>query len=131
ARAAEVPPSRPPENLAAASDTEQCQHAGKAVHGLDHAHEHDHRHHRDTGEAKSRSDADATPRSVALDATRRIIRYGFVELLDDISWWFALGIVLSAIAVVAVPAHLFDGVWGGGIVSMLLIRVLSIPLYTC
>lgn len=132
-RAAEVSPPRSMENLAAGCDAEQCQHAGEAVHVLDHAHGHghDHYHHDHIGEAKSRPDADPTRRSAAIDATKRIIRYGFVELLDDISWWLALGIVLSAIAVVAVPAHLFDGVWGGGIVSMLLMLVLSIPLYTC
>ena len=130
-RAAEVSPPRPMENLAAGCDAEQCQDAGEAVHVLDHTHGHDHHHRDHIGEAKSRPDADATRRSAAVDATRRIIRYGFVELLDDISWWLALGIVLSAIVVVAVPAHLFDGVWGGGIVSMLLMLVLSIPLYNC
>ena len=127
-RGAEVPPGLM-ENLVGC-EAEECQHACEAVHVLDHAHGHDH-HHDHIGEAKSQSDADATLRSAAVDATRRIIRYGFVELLDDISWWLALGIVLSAIAVVAVPAYLFDGVWGGGIVSMLLMLVLSIPLYTC
>ena len=54
----------------------------------------------------------------AVDATRRIIRYGFVELFDDVSWWLALGIVLSAVVVVAIPTRLFDGMWGGGIASM-------------
>jgi HflK protein len=129
-RAAEVPPPRPLENLAAGCDAEQCQHAGEAVHVLDYAHGHNHHHHDHIGEAKSRPGAD-TRRSAALGATRRIIRYGFVELLDDISWWLALGVVLSAIAIVAIPAHLFDGVWGGGVVSMLLMLVLSVPLYTC
>jgi HflK protein len=130
-RATEVPPPRPMENLAAGCDAEQCQHAGEAVHVLDHAHGQDHHHHHHDHIVEGKSRPDATRRSAAVDATRRIIRYGFVELLDDISWWLALGIVLSAIAVVAVPAHLFDGAWGGGVVSMLLMLVLSIPLYTC
>ena len=47
------------------------------------------------------------------------------------SWWLVLGIVLSGVAVVAIPAQLFDGMWGGGIASMVLMLVLSIPLYTC
>jgi len=71
------------------------------------------------------------PAGTVVDTTRRIIRYGFVELLDDVSWWLVLGIVLSAVAVVAIPAQLFDGMWGGGIASMVLMLVLSIPLYTC
>src|SRR5205085_12053498 len=54
-----------------------------------------------------------------------------VELLDDVSWCLALGIVLSAVAVVAIPAQLFEGSWGGGVISMLLMFVLSIPLYPC
>jgi len=130
---AEVPPPQPMENPAAGCDAGQCQHACEAVYVLDHVHGHDHHHHdhHHIGETKPRPDAEATHRSAAVAATRRIIRYGFVELLDDISWWLALGIVLSAIAVVAVPARLFEGVWGGGIVSMLLMLVLSIPLYTC
>jgi HflK protein len=32
---------------------------------------------------------------------------------------------------VALPANLFEGAWGGNIASMLLMLVLSIPLYTC
>ena len=71
------------------------------------------------------------PAGPVVDTTRHIIRYGFVELLDDVSWWLVLGIVLSAVVVVAIPAQLFDGMWGGGIASMVLMLVLSIPLYTC
>jgi HflK protein len=125
-------PLRPAKNPAAASDSDHCQHqhAGDAAQGLDHAHGRDH-HHDHVLEANSQPDSGATSGSAAVDATRRIIRYGFVELLDDISWWLALGIVLSAVAVVAVPAQLSDGVWGGEIVSMLLMLILSIPLYTC
>jgi HflK protein len=132
-RAAEVPSPQPMDNLAAGCGDEQCQHHGAAAHVHDHVHEHGHDHHRHDhdGEAQPQPDTDAPRLSAALDVTRRVIRYGFVELLDDISWWLTLGIVLSAIAVVAIPAHLFDGAWGSGIASMLLMLVLSIPLYTC
>src|SRR3984893_15398376 len=33
-----------------------------------------------------------TPHSAAVDSMRRVVDYGFVELLDDISWWLVLGI---------------------------------------
>src|SRR6202008_777783 len=56
-QAAEVPPPRPLENLAAGCDAEQCQDAGEAVHVLDHTHGHDHHHRDHIGEAKSRPDA--------------------------------------------------------------------------
>src|SRR5467141_1078261 len=83
---------RPAKNPAAGSDSDQCQHAGDAAEGLDHAHGQDH-HHDHAREANSQPDSGATSGSAAVDATRRIIRYGFVELLDDISWWLALGVV--------------------------------------
>ena len=60
----------------------------------------------------------------------RIVRYGFRDLLDDVAWWLVLGLVLSAIIEVALPAKLFE-IWGGGVASMLLMLVLSILLYTC
>ena len=100
------------------------------------SHEHDcgHDHHHRHGhlpQAAPLADSGSQPGRAAADATNRILRYGFVELLDDVSWWLALGIVLSAVAEVMVPTDLFTGIWGGGIASMLLMLILSIPLYTC
>ncbi len=71
------------------------------------------------------------PRHAIVGTVSRIVRYGFRDLLDDMAWWLVLGLVLSAIVEVALPANLFEGVWGGGVASMLLMLVLSIPLYTC
>jgi HflK protein len=107
-----------------AAGDERCQHAVDPR-GHDHAHSHDHR------DDRANSLPDRGAGRTVVDTTRRIIRYGFIELLDDVSWWLVLGIVLSAVAVVAIPAQLFDGMWGGGIASMVLMLVLSIPLYTC
>jgi Predicted permease len=73
----------------------------------------------------------APSRPAVVEAATRIVRYGFVELFDDVAWWLALGILLSAILEVAIPANLFEGVWGGGLASMLLMLALSVPLYTC
>ena len=109
-----------------AAGDERCQHAGDP--GGHHAHRHDHHDDHVQG-ANSLPDRGAS--RTLVNTTKRIIRYGFVELLDDVSWWLVLGIVLSAVAVVAIPAQLFDGMWGGGIASMVLMLILSIPLYTC
>src|SRR5215472_1530882 len=74
---------------------------------------------------------DRAQRGAAIEAARRVIRYAFVELLDDVSYWLVLGIVLSAVATVALPPELFEGAWGGGVASMLLMLILGAPLYTC
>jgi HflK protein len=93
--------------------------------------EHDHHHRGDERTPAPRTDGKWRPGRAAVDATNRIFRYGFVELLDDIAWWLALGIVLSAVAEVGLPPDLFAGRWGGGLTTMLLMLMLSIPLYTC
>jgi HflK protein len=110
-----------------AAAEERCQHADDPG---GHHHAHGHAHHDDHDEGANLLPERGASRTV-VDTTRHIIRYGFVELLDDVSWWLVLGIVLSGVAVVAIPAQLFDGMWGGGIASMVLMLVLSIPLYTC
>jgi uncharacterized membrane protein YraQ (UPF0718 family) len=106
-------------------------HKSDDVHEFDHGASH-HRHHgHDHLPHPMPLDSSGSQLHKAVYATSRVIRYGFVELFDDIAWWLVLGIVLSAVAEVAVPADLFAGIWGGDIVSMLLMLVLSIPLYTC
>jgi HflK protein len=79
----------------------------------------------------ARADDDNHGHKAALDAARHIVRYAFVELLDDVSYWLVLGIVLSAVATFALPPELFEGIWGGGITSMVLMLILGVPLYTC
>jgi uncharacterized membrane protein YraQ (UPF0718 family) len=66
----------PAKNPAAGSDSDQCQHAGDAAQGLDHAHGQDH-HHDHAREANSQPDSGATSGSAAVDATRRIIWASF------------------------------------------------------
>jgi HflK protein len=127
-------PASPGEDPASCDDPTPARSASEAVHIHDHAHAHDHAHPHDhlTDHAGEPPSPSAAGRGrVTIDAGRRIVRYAFIELLDDVSWWLVLGIILSAVAIVAVPANLFAGEWGGGFVSMLLMLVLSIPLYTC
>jgi HflK protein len=121
--------TRPPADVAitpAAGDG-QCQYAGD--HQC-HNRARGHYHCEDYGQ-QANSQPDRNAGRAAVDTTKRIFRYGFVELLDDLSWWLVLGIVLSAIVVFAIPAQLFEGMWGGGIASMVLMLFISVPLYTC
>ena len=105
---------------------------GDPGHGHGHAHAHDHGHDHDHHHAEfPQAPTAGGPRRAIVGTVSRIIRYGFRDLLDDVAWWLVLGLVLSAIVEVALPANLFEGVWGGGVASMLLMLVLSIPLYTC
>ncbi|WP_024508011.1 SO_0444 family Cu/Zn efflux transporter [Bradyrhizobium sp. ARR65] len=124
---ARTPEPHPTPDTTACRDSDQC-HASEE---LQRRHDTVGHHHEHLCEPDLRPHPGTTHVDAVVNATRRIIRYGFVELLDDVSWWLALGIVLSAVAVVAIPEQLFEGSWGAGVISMLLMFVLSIPLYTC
>ncbi len=57
-------------------------------------------------------------------------RYAGSELLDDISTWLAVGIVLAGVMMTFVP-HDWMAQWGSGLDAMLLMLVVGIPLYIC
>jgi uncharacterized membrane protein YraQ (UPF0718 family) len=58
------------------------------------------------------------------------LRYAFTDLLDDLSLWLALGILAAGLVVTLVPPGLFAA-WGSGLVAMLLILLVSVPMYVC
>jgi HflK protein len=99
-------------------------------HGYPHDHAREHDHDLEPPPVVAAKVA-GRPAGTFLGAASRIVSYGFRDLLDDVAWWLALGLVLSAVVEVALPVDVFTGVWGGGLASMLLMLVLSVPLYTC
>jgi len=63
---------------------------------------------------------------------RRIFVYAFRELLGETAHWLALGIALSALVAVLLPASLIERYLSGdGLTTMLLMFALGIPIYTC
>lgn len=60
-----------------------------------------------------------------------VFRYGFVEFIQDISKWLVVGLVLAAIISALIPNEFFELLNMPPLVQMLLILVVSIPLYIC
>ena len=60
-----------------------------------------------------------------------VFRYGFVDFIQDISKWLVIGLVLAAIISALIPNEFFELLNMPPIVQMLLILVVSIPLYIC
>ncbi len=61
-----------------------------------------------------------------------VIRYGIFELLGSIDIWIVLGVAVSALITIAIPeGYLAGTAWTGGIWAMLLVLVISLPLYVC
>ena len=111
----------------AAPDNAIPQSASVAA-AVEHSHAHDHGladHHEDD-EPSAGGRADAFRR-----AAGKVYVYAFQELLDDTSYWLILGIVLSGVVAAALPASLLDQYMGNSFLSMLIMLLIGIPIYTC
>jgi ABC-type Zn uptake system ZnuABC Zn-binding protein ZnuA/uncharacterized membrane protein YraQ (UPF0718 family) len=64
---------------------------------------------------------------------RRVLAYGFGILLDEISFWLVVGVVLTGVLSALLPDDFFSRVlgWESGLVPMLAMMVAGIPLYLC
>lgn len=62
---------------------------------------------------------------------RLVFQYGFVEFIQDISKWLVIGLVLAAIISAVIPNDFVNVLKLAPIWQMLLILVVSIPLYIC
>jgi uncharacterized protein len=58
------------------------------------------------------------------------MRFAFNDLLDDISLWILIGLVVAGALIAFVPPHSLAA-YGSGLLPMLLIAVTGIPLYIC
>ena len=61
---------------------------------------------------------------------RQGIQFAGGELLDDISHWLALGIVIAGVITTLIPPG-WLAQWGGGLPAMLVMLVVGIPMYIC
>ena len=59
------------------------------------------------------------------------LNYGFIEMLQDIGKWIVIGLVVAAIITVLLPEDFFIQYSSNPILNMLLILLLSIPMYLC
>ena len=60
-----------------------------------------------------------------------MLRYAFVEFLEDIAKWLVIGLLLAALIDVLVPESFFTAYLGNEYLEMLLIMGVAIPLYVC
>lgn len=64
-------------------------------------------------------------------SVREMFRYGFVEMVQDISKWLIIGFLIAAFLSVLIPDDFFTETITNEYLSMLMILVASIPLYVC
>ncbi len=71
------------------------------------------------------------PESENKRSLRELFRYGFVEMLQDISNWLIIGLLLAALLAVVIPDDFFTSSLQNEYLSMLLVLAASVPLYVC
>ena len=59
------------------------------------------------------------------------LRYGFVDMMQDIGRWLVVGLAIAALITVIVPQDFFASLAGYPLLSMLLVLVISVPMYLC
>jgi uncharacterized membrane protein YraQ (UPF0718 family)/copper chaperone CopZ len=64
-------------------------------------------------------------------SVKEMFRYGFVEMIQDISKWLVIGLLIAALLAVVIPDDFFTATVSNEYLSMLLILFASIPLYVC
>ena len=69
---------------------------------------------------------EAHPRTV-----KELFRYGFVELIQDISKWLIIGMLVAALLSVLIPADFFTSTISSEYLAMFLMLLASVPLYIC
>lgn len=61
---------------------------------------------------------------------QRGLHYAATEMVDDIALWLIVGIAFAALVQAYVPES-FLSQWGNGLLAMLVMVVISIPMYIC
>lgn len=62
---------------------------------------------------------------------KELFRYAFVEMIDEIGKWLVIGLLIAALLTVIIPDNFFTEMNITGIQGMILLLVVSIPLYIC
>lgn len=65
------------------------------------------------------------------DKVLDVFRYGFVDFIQDISKWLVIGLVLAAVISALIPDNFFEVLNLPPFLQMLMILVVSVPLYIC
>lgn len=67
-----------------------------------------------------------------IDRIKRILRYAFADLLDDISLHFVIGVLIAGVITLLIPEGFFTKLnIASGIAGMLVMLVIGLPMYIC
>lgn len=80
---------------------------------------------------KKPSTASETYQAEKKSKLKRMLKYAFVDFLQDISQWLIIGLLLAALMAVVIPDGFFTQYLDSPVLSMLIVLAASVPLYVC
>ena len=66
-----------------------------------------------------------------LSRLREALRYGFVEMVEDIGKWLVVGLLIAGVITLCVPDDFFTALQGNTLLSSLSVMLLVLPMYLC
>lgn len=61
----------------------------------------------------------------------KALKFGFVEMMEDIGKWLVVGLIVAGLITVLVPDSFFEMFKDNTFLSMLLVLCVSVPMYIC
>lgn len=61
----------------------------------------------------------------------KVLRYAFVEMMEDIGKWLIVGLIIAGLITAFVPSEWFAVFQSNSLLSILFVLLLSIPMYLC
>lgn len=90
-----------------------------------------HEHSHDNNACSCHHDPGESQREGFLSKMREALRFGFVEMIEDIGKWLVAGLVIAGLITAFVPDEFFTLFRGNTQLSMLLVLCIAIPMYIC
>ena len=59
------------------------------------------------------------------------LKFGFIEMMEDIGKWLVVGLIVAGLITVLVPDSFFEVFKDNTLLSMLLVLCVSVPMYIC
>ncbi len=88
-----------------------------------------------SGGVETETEAEAAP-TCSVPQSKRLgildaIKYGFVDMLQDLGKWLTVGLVIAAAITVFVPSSVFEVLSDHYLLNLLVVLLFSIPMYIC
>lgn len=65
------------------------------------------------------------------DRCLEALKFGFIEMMEDIGKWLVVGLIVAGLITVLVPDSFFEIFKDNTLLSMLLVLCVSVPMYIC